>query len=168
MEPSIQLMPARLPCIKFIALYLYLYSYVKEKQWATEIKPSFSLITYLRYPLGILSGFSKIQPTFPTIQVNCAGNETRLDNCAHPGWGDHECGHFEDAGVRCGGPDTTRECVDSCGGGYYSMKGKNECGLCLASCLTCANSEGNCTSCDKPRFLKGKFVACGSKSTLGG
>ena len=91
----------------------------------------------------------------PFLQVNCTGNETRLEYCDHPAWGNHSCGHFEDAGVRCVGPDTTRECVDECGDGYFKVKGKMECGVCMASCLTCANSASNCTSCDRPRFLKG-------------
>lgn len=89
------------------------------------------------------------------LQVNCTGSETRLENCDHPPWGNHSCGHFEDAGVRCVGPDTTRECVDECGEGYFKVRGKMECGVCMASCFTCANSASNCTSCDKPRFLKG-------------
>ena len=93
------------------------------------------------------------------LQVNCTGNETRLENCDHPPWGKHSCGHFEDAGVRCVGPDTTRECVDECGDGYFKVKGRMECGVCMASCLKCANSASNCTSCDKLRFLKGN--ACG-------
>ncbi|KAL9986144.1 hypothetical protein ACROYT_G000235 [Oculina patagonica] len=87
-------------------------------------------------------------------QVNCTGNETRLENCDHPAWGEHSCGHFEDAGVRCMGPDTTRECVDECGEGYFKVKGRQECGVCMASCLTCSNSASNCISCDKPRFLR--------------
>ena len=86
------------------------------------------------------------------------GNETRLEHCEHPTWGTHACGHFEDAGVRCTGPDTTRECVDSCGEGYFEVKDTLECGVCLASCLTCAYSRTNCTSCIKPRFLKGEVT----------
>lgn len=93
---------------------------------------------------------------YDPFQVNCLGNETRLHNCPHPGWGEHSCGHFEDAGVRCAGPDTTRECTDQCGDGYFKMRLQNKCGVCMASCLTCAKSASNCTSCDKPHFLKGK------------
>ncbi|MCA9528428.1 MAG: hypothetical protein KC549_19220 [Myxococcales bacterium] len=33
--------------------------------------------------------------------VNCAGNEGGLAQCPASPWGQHNCGHFEDAGVRC-------------------------------------------------------------------
>ena len=33
--------------------------------------------------------------------VNCAGTESRLADCTHNGVGTHNCGHAEDAGVRC-------------------------------------------------------------------
>ena len=33
--------------------------------------------------------------------VNCAGTEPRLLNCPANPIGNHNCGHFEDAGVRC-------------------------------------------------------------------
>ena len=94
--------------------------------------------------------------------VKCLGNESNLEQCQHAEWGKHNCGHFEDAGVRCLGPDSTRQCVADCGEGYYQIPSKKKgvpkesCGVCSSSCRACANSATNCTKCDKPRFLKGK------------
>ena len=33
--------------------------------------------------------------------VECTGSEDSLDKCPHAGWVNHNCGHGEDAGVRC-------------------------------------------------------------------
>ncbi|XP_047442330.1 galectin-3-binding protein A-like isoform X2 [Mugil cephalus] len=39
--------------------------------------------------------------------LGCSGDEANLFHCTFPGWGVHNCGHSEDAGVRCeNGPNT--------------------------------------------------------------
>ena len=33
--------------------------------------------------------------------IACSGTEQNLASCSHRGWGIHDCGHHEDAGVEC-------------------------------------------------------------------
>lgn len=91
--------------------------------------------------------------------VGCIGNESRIDACAHPPWGKHSCGHFEDAGVICSGPDSTRRCVTDCGPGYFKIDNSDKCGVCDTECLTCDKTSSSCLSCDGTTFLQGiKFM----------
>ena len=33
--------------------------------------------------------------------ISCVGNEWTIGNCSHRGWGVENCGHYEDASVKC-------------------------------------------------------------------
>lgn len=69
------------------------------------------------------------------------------------GWGNNNCSHLEDVGIRCSGPDTSRKCVKSCGDGYY--KKESQCIECPLDCKTC-NGSDSCLECVDTRFLQGK------------
>ena len=34
--------------------------------------------------------------------VNCNGTESGLEECTHPGWGQHNCSHNDDVSISCG------------------------------------------------------------------
>ncbi|XP_030846988.1 LOW QUALITY PROTEIN: deleted in malignant brain tumors 1 protein-like [Strongylocentrotus purpuratus] len=52
--------------------------------------------------------------------VGCSGNESRLTDCSNGGWDNHDCHHYEDAGVYCG--EVLFRLVD----GYSSDEGRVE------------------------------------------
>lgn len=53
--------------------------------------------TYSSYPFGQGNYSAPIWMD----DVRCTGNESALDLCSFPGWENHNCGHYEDAGVVC-------------------------------------------------------------------
>lgn len=64
--------------------------------------------------------------------VGCAGTEARLSDCFHLGWGQHNCGHHEDAGALCSGESALCSGEASAGpsrGTYCSASGAARHGL---------------------------------------
>ncbi|KAJ8047467.1 Neurotrypsin [Holothuria leucospilota] len=55
--------------------------------------------------------------------VQCDGSEYHLQNCAHRGWGLHNCDHTEDAGVAC---NPERDADIRLVGGSTSREGRVE------------------------------------------
>ena len=57
------------------------------------------------FPIGAttLTGSRVIDGTGQIVldNLSCTGRESRLVDCPHRGLGRHDCGHHEDAGVRC-------------------------------------------------------------------
>ncbi|XP_068958306.1 scavenger receptor cysteine-rich type 1 protein M130-like [Petaurus breviceps papuanus] len=52
--------------------------------------------------------------------IHCKGNESSLLDCTADPWGQTDCGHKEDAGVRCSGAPITTEAQES--SGYKAFK----------------------------------------------
>ena len=72
------------------------------KKWI-KIKSCQFIFSNLLYSgaVALFTGFTNGVGQIWLDNVNCAGTETTLASCPHLPFGTHNCGHIEDAGVRC-------------------------------------------------------------------
>ena len=75
-------------------------------------------LSHLHYSAAaaLTSGFPSGTGVIWLDEVQCSGTETRLVDCTHPSFGTHNCGHSEDAGVRCTGTTCTQGAIRLQGG----------------------------------------------------
>jgi len=79
-------------------------------EWGTVCDDSFGdtdagvACQQLGYPFGRVLSSSSFGDGSGQIwmdDVACSGSESRLEQCAHQGWGHHNCGHSEDVAIQC-------------------------------------------------------------------
>ena len=73
-----------------------------------DLQLGIAIYLFLIFPgaVALFTGFTNGVGQIWLDNVQCHGTETRLVDCPAPPLGTHNCGHVEDAGVRClGKPD---------------------------------------------------------------
>ncbi|XP_078700026.1 uncharacterized protein LOC144926865 [Branchiostoma floridae x Branchiostoma belcheri] len=85
-----------------------------NEEWGTICDDNWDLLDaevacrqlgYLAPTEVVTSAFGAGTGTIWLDEVQCGGQETRLSDCQHPGWGVQDCGHSEDVGIICGAYD---------------------------------------------------------------
>ena len=69
------------------------------KSFVTENHFAFLVVRLIGRTLG-----NRYGPGTGSIWLDdlaCTGLETYIGYCRHPGWGSHNCGHYEDVSIAC-------------------------------------------------------------------
>ena len=83
-----------------------------NNQWCTVCDDLWDDIdaTVICKQLGYIRGSARVSAFFGEgsglillDNVNCGGRESSIFECTHRNFGEHDCGHHEDAGVVCDG-----------------------------------------------------------------
>ena len=69
----------------------------------------------LNYSTALSAGTAKVKGSGFIVldDVHCYGNEKSFGDCRSNGWGQHNCGHSEDAGVKCGNVTEGEQVTDT-------------------------------------------------------
>ncbi len=97
----------------YTGTYVRMYACTQQHSSVKQKKEFKSLSDVCKYICHTADGISLSNAAFGAgvdpiwlDSVSCTGSELTLLSCPNDGLGLHDCSHFEDAGVRCGGVTT--------------------------------------------------------------
>ena len=84
-------------------LYRSWWGTICDNSW--DIKDAIVACRQLGYKNGVMQPQGALVPRGSgqiwLDSVNCSGSEQNLTSCTHSGWGNNNCSHRQDAGVKC-------------------------------------------------------------------